>query len=65
MERESTVDVGNPWRGRRLRKGLESEAGNFLCFILKGARVKLLEREKKFIVHIARIFRLLYTLHCC
>jgi hypothetical protein len=65
MERESTLDVGNPWRGKRQRKGLESEAGIFLCFILKRTSVKVLEREKKFIVHTVRTFRLLYMFGCC
>jgi hypothetical protein len=41
MERESTVDVGNLQSGKGQREGLEPEAGKFLCFILKGTKVKL------------------------
>ena len=65
MERELTVDVENPCRGKRQRIELEPEAGKFLCFILKGTRAKLLERATKFIVHTVTIFRLFDMLYCC
>ena len=64
MERESTVDVENPCNGKRQRIELEPETEKFLCFILKGTRVKLLDRETKFIVHTVTIFRLFDMLYC-
>lgn len=65
MERESTVDVQNPCRGKRQRTELEPKAGKFLCVILKGRRAKLLERAAKIIVHTVTIFRLFDMLYCC
>jgi hypothetical protein len=58
MERESTVDVENPCRGKRQRIELEPEAGKFLCFKLKGTRAKLLERATEFMVQTVTIFPL-------
>ena len=65
MERESTVDVQNPCKGKRQRTELEPEAGKFLCFILKGRTAKLKERATKIIVHTVTIFRLFDMLYCC